>query len=41
LGESDLCTAWHHLPVESRNRMKEVLPGLCAADLIGERRMHA
>jgi hypothetical protein len=37
LGESDLCTAWHHLLVERRNRVKEVLPGLCAADLIGKR----
>lgn len=36
LDESDLCTAWHHLPVERRNLMKEVLRELCPADLIGK-----
>ncbi len=26
IDETDLCTAWHHLPVERRERMKETLP---------------
>lgn len=40
LGESDLCTAWHHLPVERRNLLKAVLPGLCALNCIGKEACH-
>jgi hypothetical protein len=36
LGESDLCAAWHHLPIERRNLLKDVLPRICVTDIIGK-----
>jgi len=36
LGESDLCAAWHHLPIERRNFLKDVLPRICVTDLLGK-----
>jgi hypothetical protein len=29
LSESDLCTAWHHLPRERRDRFRDCVRGLC------------
>jgi hypothetical protein len=41
LDESDLCSAWHHLPIERRNLLKDVLPRLGLTDLTGKAKVYA